>query len=336
MTKRALEIRRVLRLERQLHAVIGISNPRVRTQHQLRKIAHAVVQMLRDHAFVRAEVNRAHEIRVGRKAAAERPQLGLEQLRNSGQHIHVFDLHGRKADITSLVEDRALGPLGHFEAGLERAIAKVLTDYPLEVRVDHEAALERARHAFHREIVMRRADPARSDDKIEIARAVSDFACDEIKLVGDSRDTGQGYANLAQLASCEVRVRVLNLAGKDFVTHNHQRATAFSHSTASSLRDPPQPALSQAAATSGNGVQAEYLGRAGVGGSPLDELFEPPFEPRFDLPHPLAADSEARADLLQRLGILGQQPRLEYLELLATERRRKLLDLVMGKIAPFA
>src|SRR5208283_5105089 len=71
-------------------------------------------------------------------------------------------------------------------------------------------------------------------------------------------------------------------------------------------------------------------------GRRLDELFQPPLEPGFYLPHALAADTEARADFLQRLGILGQQPRLENLQLLALERRRELLDLVVGEVAPFA
>ena len=105
----------------------------------------------------------------------------------------------------------------------------MLADERLEDRIHHEAPLERARHSFHREIVMRRADAARSDYEIEVARAVRDFAGDQIEFIGDSCDASEGDANLAQLASREVRVRVLNLAGKDFVTHHHQRATAFSH-----------------------------------------------------------------------------------------------------------
>src|SRR5208282_5026795 len=81
------------------------------------------------------------------------------------------------------------------------------------------------------------------------------------------------------------------------------------------------------------------LRRAGVvdvGRRRGDKLLQPALEPRFDLPHALAADAEARADLLQRLGILRQQPRLENLQLLARERRGELLDLVAGKGAPLA
>src|SRR6202167_1159437 len=98
-------------------------------------------------------------------------------------------------------------------------------------------------------------------------------------------------------------------------------------------------ALSQAAPISGNGVDKECLRRPGaldVGRRRLDKLFQPPLEPSFYLPHPLAADSETRADFLQRLGILRQQARIEYLPLLARERVGELLDLVVGEVAPFA
>ena len=105
----------------------------------------------------------------------------------------------------------------------------MFADERLEHGIRHEAAIECARDAFHREIVMGRADAARGDHEIEIARAVRDFAGDQIEFVGDGGDAGERDANLAQLASREERVRVLNLAGKDFVTHHHQRATAFSH-----------------------------------------------------------------------------------------------------------
>jgi len=48
-----------------------------------------------------------------------------------------------------------------------------------------------------------------------------------------SADRGRSRAllarNFAQLAGCEIRIGVLHLAGKDFVSHHHQRATAFSH-----------------------------------------------------------------------------------------------------------
>ena len=145
-------------------------------------------------------------------------------------------------------------------------------------------------------------------------------------------------ANLAQLASREKRVRVLNLAGKDFVTHHHQRATAFSHRLQLLARS-ASAVLSQAAPTSGNGVNAKCLRRAGaldVGCRRLDKFFQPALEPGFDLPHALAADTKARADFLQRLGIFRQQPRLENLELLVLQRRRELLDLVVGEVAPFA
>ena len=76
-----------------------------------------------------------------------------------------------------------------LEESVERALAKVFANQAFEIRMQHQAAVERARDALHRKIIVSRADSARGDHKIEIARAVRDFGRDQWKVIWDGGDT---------------------------------------------------------------------------------------------------------------------------------------------------
>src|SRR5260370_42680277 len=77
-----------------------------------------------------------------------------------------------------------------------------------------------------------------------------------------------------------------------------------------------------------------WAGVLDIRGARLQKFLEPLLEPRFDLAHPLTADSMALTDLLKRARLFGELALAEDLPLLVLERVRELLDLLVRESAP--
>src|SRR4029077_8802044 len=74
----------VLRLERQLHGVLGVAELGIRAQQQLRKRRQGGVQVLGDGALALARVDHAQRVGRGGETLPQGLELLLEELRDAG------------------------------------------------------------------------------------------------------------------------------------------------------------------------------------------------------------------------------------------------------------
>src|SRR2546425_5066186 len=81
--ERALDVVAVLRLERQLHRILGIGHLRVGAEQQVGKDLERRVQVLGDRAFAVARVDDAQEVGRGGESLPQRGELLLEDLRDA-------------------------------------------------------------------------------------------------------------------------------------------------------------------------------------------------------------------------------------------------------------
>ena len=121
---------------------------------------------------------------------------------------------------------------------LVQPLAVARPEQPLELGVADERHVEGRGDRGQRDVVVRRADPARGEDDVEAggegAHALGDLGSD----VGDDLDAPQRHPQRAQLADQELGVLVLDLPRQELVADEQDRRRRFRAHAGHSSRGP--------------------------------------------------------------------------------------------------
>src|SRR5262245_37940943 len=227
MAERTVHVRLVLRLERELHRILGIADLRIRPEEELRERGECRVQVLGDRALALRRVDDAQEVRRRVEALTDGVELLLEDLGDAREDVDVLALDGREAEAT--VDDQLgpLGDLGQLQTRLVDLVLVDLADTPLDRGVADDFSVETPGHALHRDVVVRRADAARREHEVVGAVEFRDRGRDVIELVGDGEDAPNGDPESPQLARQERRVGIDDLAGENLVPDDEDSGGAI-------------------------------------------------------------------------------------------------------------
>ncbi len=127
----------------------------------------------------------------------------------------------RKGHFVEKMEFRPLRDLGHPEARLLELVSVEVPDLLLQEGVPYHRDPQGQGHAFHRDIVVGGAQPARGEDVVETASKEIECLPDDLLFIRDDDGSRQPDPEFPQGLSEVVEVRILNAARQEFVPDSH-------------------------------------------------------------------------------------------------------------------
>src|SRR5258707_695649 len=211
---RGVEVAAVLRLERDLHLVLGVGELRVRAEHQVRMAGQQLVQVVGQGALPHAHVDAAEmEWRVA-EALLERVELLPEDLGHLGQDVDVPHHHRGEDELAVRGELGALRHLRHLEPRLVEPALVVALQHLDQPRLPDDRHVERARDALDRHVVVGRAHPAGGEHPVVGGAERPDLRRDQVHL--DRKSTLPNVERLAgEITALGRQARFFNVNAAD-------------------------------------------------------------------------------------------------------------------------